>query len=199
MNTINFTDEYDNRFKKINIYKRYNLLIPFVGKNFSVADKKILFIGESHFLPKETYNRIEKDEILSWYKVKQEDYKFNKEEKDYINTRNIINRDVINSEYQNKSHSIYRNLGIEYAESFGFVNYNEALPHIAFYNYFLRPAEAEGESIINSWSDDAYSFNHLIMIEKILKPHAIIFSSKKARQHFIELGGQKNLKVMVKF
>lgn len=181
MDTINYTDEYNN-FMKLSIYEKYKLLIPFVGKNYNTATKKVLFIGESHFLPKQTYNRIDIDEF--WYKTEQGYYKFTEEERDYLNTRNIINRDVINSTYQNKSHSIYRNIGIEIANFLGLEDYNKALLQIAFYNYFLRPAEAEGESILDSWNDDVYSFIHLINIEKILKPHAIIFSSKKARQAF---------------
>lgn len=177
----NFTDEHDKEFEKINIYNRYKLLIPFVGKNYNIAEKKILFVGESHFLP-ETYSGVCINE--KWYKSNQKDFNFNSIEEAHLNTRNILNNDVINSGYKDPSHSIYRNIGNVLADYLGHLDYNESLNYISFYNYFLRPAEEEGGSINVNRKDDVFSFNHLCEIENILKPNAIIFASTKARKSF---------------
>jgi hypothetical protein len=177
-----FTIEYDEQFNKIDIYKRYKFLMPFIGLNYNSNNKRILFIGESHFLPTETYSRI--DNINLWYKKTQNEFNFSDLEESYLNTRNIISNDVIDSGYQNNSHSIYRNLGNEFANCFGHGDYNDSLKYISFYNYFLRPAEGQGDSLEPSWDDDVMSFLHLVEIDKILIPDAIIMASKKARDSF---------------
>jgi len=180
----NYSINYDMKLKEIDIYKKFEILIPFIGENYNSSKQKILFIGESHFLPKESYKENSLKDLSEWYKNNQDYYNFEGNAKPCLNTRNIINNDVINLDFQNPSHSIYRNLGNVYADFFKLNGYKESLPNVAFYNYFLRPAEVEGGSIMNTKEDDIFSFNHLIQIDATLKPDAIIFASKKARQAF---------------
>lgn len=102
----------------------------------------------------------------------------------WLDPRHIINNDVINSQYKNNSHSIYRNIATVYGEVFETGDFRESLKHIAFYNYFLRPAEISGESIKNDDTDNQISFETLLSLNKILNPNKIVFASKKVKKAF---------------
>lgn len=168
----------EQKLEKLKIYKQYPILKPFIGKNFEKANSQVLFVGESHYLPKEFIPGME------WYKNFLKDYDFTQDDKDYLNTRQIIERDVINSGHSYKSHSMYRNYGNVFGNVFELGDYNKALEHTAFYNYFLRPAETPGGSISPSWEEKLYAFEHLLNLYSVLNPDKIIFLSSKARQGF---------------
>ncbi len=82
----------------------------------------------------------------NWYNKKIGDYEFDEEAIRWLDTRNIING-VINKWGYSKGHNIYRNIGNVFGEVFLLGGYENSLPYISFYNYFLRPAEITGESI----------------------------------------------------
>ena len=86
-------------------------------------------------------------------------------------------------------YNIYRNIGKVYGEVFAKGDYPQALEYIAFGNYFLRPAEVCGESIvINGWEEEVRSFQQLVALEKQLQPAAlIVFVSKKAYESFVRV------------
>lgn len=85
-------------------------------------------------------------------------------------------------------YNIYRNIGKVYGEVFAKGDYPQALEYIAFGNYFLRPAEVCGESIIiNSWEEEVCSFQQLVALEKHLQPALIVFVSKKAYESFVRV------------
>lgn len=110
--------------------------------------------------------------------------KQNELNKEYLNTNQIIQTTVIESNNKYKAHSMYRNYGDVYGEVFDKGTYKTALTHTAYYNYFLRPAEIPGKSIMANWNDKLISYNHLIRMDEILKPTKIIFLSSMARQSF---------------
>lgn len=170
-----------SEFDNVAIYLKYPVLKPFVGENYKEFNPKVLFIGESHYLPQEWNNKINTE----WYNQSLERYNFSEKDLAYLNTFNIIKNDVINCDHKNPSHSIYRNIGDVFGSVFKLGSYKNSLNYISYYNYFPRPAEFEGGSINNDWfSDNQVSFQTLIEINKILNPKYIIFVSKKAKKAF---------------
>lgn len=171
---MNSKEKIKLEMAKEDIYKKYPIIIPFIGENYD----NMLFIGESHYLP----NPHGINE--SWYKMEMKDHNFSELDKEYLNTNQIIQTIVIESNNKNKPHSMYRNYGDVYGEVFDKGTYKTALTHTAYYNYFLRPAEIPGKSIMANWNDKLISYNHLIRMDEILKPTKIIFLSSMARQSF---------------
>jgi len=159
-------------------------LAPFIGKLYPKAPLKVLFLGESHYLPAVYNHKVG----LEWYERSTASYGFSAEALAWLNTATIIRRDVIESSYKNPAHNIYRNIGKVYGEVFAKGDYPQALEYIAFGNYFLRPAEVCGESIIiNGWEEEVCSFQQLVALEKQLQPALIVFVSKKAYESFVRV------------
>jgi hypothetical protein len=166
------------------IYEFHPELTPFIGKLYSKAPLKVLFLGESHYLPAAYNHRVGQE----WYERSTASYGFSTEALAWLNTAAIIRHDVIESSYKNPAHNIYRNIGKVYGEVFAKGDYPQALEYIAFGNYFLRPAEVCGESIIiNSWDEEVRSFQQLAALEKQLQPALIVFVSKKAYESFVRV------------
>ena len=126
------------------IYNLHPELFPFLGKDYPKALLKVLFLGESHYLPA-TYNHKVGQE---WYERSTASYRFSAEALAWLNTAAIIRHDVIESNYKNPAHNICRNIGKIYGEVFAKGDYPQALEYVSFGNYFLRPAEVCGESIV---------------------------------------------------
>ena len=159
-------------------------LTPFIGKNYPQAPLKVLFLGESHYLPAAYNHKVGQE----WYERSTASYGFSAEALAWLNTAAIIRHDVIESIYKNPAHNIYRNIGKMYGEVFAKGDYPQALEYIAFGNYFLRPAEVCGESIIiNGWDEEVRSFQQLADLEKQLQPALIVFVSKKAYESFVRV------------
>lgn len=166
------------------IYEFHPELAPFIGKLYPKAPLKVLFLGESHYLPAAYNHKVGQE----WYERSTASYGFTAEALAWLNTAAIIRHDVIESSYKNPAHSIYRNIGKVYGEVFAKGDYPQALEYIAFGNYFLRPAEVCGESIIiNSWDEEVRSFQQLAALEKQLQPALIVFVSKKAYESFVRV------------
>lgn len=159
-------------------------LSPFIGEHYSQAPLKVLFLGESHYLPAVYNHKVGQE----WYERSTASYSFTTEALAWLNTAAIIRHDVIESNYKNPAHNIYRNIGKVYGEVFAKGDYPQALEYIAFGNYFLRPAEVCGDSIvINGWEEEVRSFQQLVALEKRLQPALIVFVSKKAYESFVRV------------
>ena len=166
------------------IYNLHPELTPFIGKLYPKAPLKVLFLGESHYLPAAYNHKVGQE----WYERSTASYGFSTEALAWLNTAAIIRHDVIECNYKNPAHNIYRNIGKVYGEVFAKGDYPQALEYIAFGNYFLRPAEVCGESIIiNSWDEEVRSFQQLAALEKQLQPALIVFVSKKAYESFVRV------------
>ena len=166
------------------IYSLHPELAPFIGKLYPKAPLKVLFLGESHYLPAAYNHKVGQE----WYERSTASYGFSAEALAWLNTAAIIRHDVIESNYKNPAHNIYRNIGKVYGEVFAKGDYPQALEYIAFGNYFLRPAEVCGESIIiNGWNEEVRSFQQLAALEKQLQPALIVFVSKKAYESFVRV------------
>ena len=159
-------------------------LAPFVGKHYAKAPLKVLFQGESHYLPADYNHKVGQE----WYERSTASYGFTKEALAWLNTAAIIRHDVIESSYKNPSHAIYRHIGGVYGAVFDKGDYPQALEYIAFSNYFLRPAEVSGESIVVAGeAEELPSFEQLRALESQYRPDLIVFVSKKAYESFLRI------------
>ena len=165
------------------IYNLHLELAPFVGKYYAKAPLKVFFQGESHYLPEAYDHKVGQE----WYERSTASYGFTKEALAWLNTAAIIRHDVIESSYKNPSHAIYRHIGGVYGAVFDKGDYPQALEYIAFSNYFLRPAEVCGESIIVAGeAEELRSFEQLRALDSQYRPDLIVFVSKKAHESFLK-------------
>lgn len=159
---------YDEALEALDIFKRYPSLLPFIGEKYQEAESKVLFIGASHYLP-EKYNGVS---TLEWYNKNLDEYGFDEETIYWIYTRQVMDQYPA---------PMYKEFLDVYAEVF---EVEDARPYIAFYNYFLRPSEKEGQSINVYPKDSKIAFSTFLKINEILQPDKIIFVSKKAHKDF---------------
>lgn len=185
-----YTDQYDVRIMEKSPHlraKSFPQLLPFIGKYWEESKLKILFLGESHYIPSNELNSNEKY-INSWYDQSSE--KFGPNHSNRINTRYVITRAdshntskaITNKEETIKPLSIYLNIKKELKSIRKdlFASQEHIFPFLAMYNYFQRPAFEEGKSIINNEKDNKVAFETLQSVVEIIKPKLIIFASRKA-------------------
>jgi hypothetical protein len=174
LSRIIMTTRYDGELQKIAHYKLYPNMIPWIGEDYSLSKKKILFIGESHYLPKEI---IAHHDIDKWYLGK---IKSSIKDDKGINTRSVIER-FISSNKTKPSHRIFLNVG-EVLK--GEEHTPKSIYHtFAFMNFFQRPAELTGGSIRVKQKDIEVANNTLLLVIEIIKPDIIIIGSQKAYKH----------------
>jgi hypothetical protein len=185
-------EERKKLFIQHNHFFNYPRLTPWVGKNY-FNNKRILVIGESHYLPKGvTYHH----DIDKWYagnELELQDHikKFAESEKDkingisYISTNGIMrfrSSDVSDSDrkrFSARGHTIYRNIfKILNDVIFQYDNYLDSVDEIAYYNFFQRPANITGDSIKPNQKDIEYAIDTFDFITKQIKPDIIIVVSK---------------------
>lgn len=160
-------------------YEKYPNLKPWVGSKFGQGEtKKLLIIGESHYLPK---GSTASHDAERWYLGNQGS--LTDKEKSWINTSGIIEHNMPTN-FPNKSHWIYRNVAKEINKVFlGYENSAHILNHVAFMNYFQRPAESEGGSINIRQQDLETSVSVVTDVVNTLKPDLVVFCSSKAGEH----------------
>ena len=79
-------------------------LETFVGDNYGKGGSlKVLYYGESPFLPN---NKGETLSVEDWYSKTSKELGLNDKDRAWINTKEIIRNDVINSPLKDKSHSM---------------------------------------------------------------------------------------------
>ena len=164
-----FVTTYDAKFQSIPFYKTHPYMMPFVGCNYESSEhKKLLLVGESHYMPKESV--VHHDENL-WYDGNPD---LSGEEKRWCDTRG--------ARYC-KSGQFGKNIDRAIREAFPIEDEN-AFVEIASYNYFLRPADDRQsfESICTERDcDEAVRVFYAIL--EILKPDFIIFTSRFVFNH----------------
>lgn len=169
---MNRTTEFDKLFKKnITHYKQHKQMIPFVGKHWGKY-KKLLIIGESHYLPKKS----KKSTIKNWYTLPTSD--LTEDEIGWTSTAKIVD------EYQKwneKAYEIYRQLNSAIMKS-GFEpeNTENMFQYVSFMNFFQRPAQNTGDSIIHNDEDVLIANTVLKGVCSIINPDYIFFVSSMA-------------------
>lgn len=161
---------------KPTILEKYPVLTPYVGKNYNHDHhKRILIIGESHYLPE---NESNKSELNKWYSSSLKTNPISDES--YINTAGVVS-DSINNKKLQKGHTFFNNLSISINQAYqnSYEYQRNILHHIAFLNFFPRPA-TYGKSL-NVHSLDTENgkavLNWFILKEK---PEVVIVVSSKA-------------------
>lgn len=172
-------------------------LETFVGNNYGkTGGTKVLYYGESHFLPNnkgETFS----DEV--WYNNTSKDLGLSDKDIGWINTKEIIRNDVIDSPLKDKSHSMYRNIGNVHGEALNKGDYRTALDDLSYGNYFKRPAETTGGSIKVTEMDKEVAYDAFKKDLETLKPDKIAFSSKKAYEAAIETANKRGDNKILQF
>ncbi|MCT4627956.1 hypothetical protein [Halodesulfovibrio sp.] len=170
---------YDSELMKLSHYQKYPNMIPWIGEYYSSFSPKIFVIGESHYLDKgDTYHHAAED----WYAGIPIEKRANK---GWYSTREIIGSNVEkianNGKWRLKSHSIYRNIDSALKEFIPALTYTpSAFTHIAFMNYFQRPAQVTGDSIKVTELDRKISYDVCLTVAKQLRPDLIVFTSSLA-------------------
>ncbi len=177
------TNEFDNELlNNIDNYKRYKEMLPFVGISWSSSDIKTLILGESHYIDRDG---LTKEQIQDWYNF--DSTGFSDYLSGYINTRKVITKAEKIDEYGFQSPlTIFYNIKSSLKDNIDFFK-SERYPFkfLTFSNYFQRPAFDEGESIINSHSDNVIAYKTLLGVVEIIRPKKIIFTSSKAYYSFL--------------
>ena len=174
-------------------YNKYLNMKPWIGEAYySKEHKRLLVIGESHYLPKGSTKSLN---VESWYQSEQ--CILNDQELRYISTSKIIEKNL-DSNFKKNEHGIYRN----FSKVINGVSYNYSLPsdamnHLAFMNFFQRPAEVNGGSIRVAKKDIEISTLVLTDVIRELAPDLVIFTSSKAGKHGAPLVKKLDIPVVV--
>ena len=178
---MTYNTTYDAHFAGVSHYRQYPLLYPWVGREFASQSPRILVLGESHYLKRES---VFHHDAAAWYAGVEIP---ETQEKDWIYTRQLISRGIANR-WRQKSKLIYSNIERALGEA-GLSGDEERSPfqRIAFMNYFQRPAQVTGNSIVVSDLDRKHSAIVLSSVLYILKPQIVIFSSALAWESAQEL------------
>jgi hypothetical protein len=179
-------NEIKEELEKIEHYKNYPQMIPFIGKYWGKY-KKLLIIAESHYLAEST-KAVMDDKYyfknISSYISSDVDIL-----KKWTSTNYIINNGIENNKFDNNSHKTYSLI------KYSLENITKTLPippndhifhYIAFMNFFQRPAIKEEKSIYVKGIDVIIANEILKYIVNIIDPEYIFFVSDKAWKYFDE-------------
>jgi hypothetical protein len=184
-----YTTAFDNELKsKVQHLNNYPQMLPFIGCRWTEQSKKILLLGESHYMPGDELKDLEKDNethLTDWYNNTSDN--FYEGLADYIDTRGVVQKaDNPDEEGYAKPLMIFYNLKRELKNNLSQLkNENQIFPFVSFYNYFQRPHFIEGGSIENNDRDNEVAFQTLKSVFKIIKPTLMIFVSTKAKHSFM--------------
>ena len=177
----NTKTNFEYLLKQISHYYAYPAMLPFVGEEYiSEQHKKVLVIGESHYLPDESTVHHDAE---AWYAGSQES--LNDTEVAWTNTR-----EVIMWHHKNKK-SFVGKINQE-IETVGFGESKPGIQHIAFMNAFQRPS-LKGKTIENVVTEKDFSLSADVIrsVVDILKPDTVIFVSKGVWQKFHTAIGER--------
>jgi hypothetical protein len=167
----------------------YPQMLPFIGHAWDSHTDRILLIAESHYLP---VGRT--CDSQTWYDGDAS--LLSKDEKDWTDTRGVIrvaDDYSIYKEHHAKGHSIFYNMKSAIFAARQISKHDQRVfQNFGYYNYFQRPAEKSGKSIITSGNDYRVAYETLKAIAQIAKPTALVFVSKKAHTSFCHWRRQEN-------
>jgi hypothetical protein len=162
---------FDEQFSGIGHFQLYPELYPWVGHAFHSQSPRILVLGESHYLePSIDFHH----DAAAWYAgIRNQTNR----DKAGIVTRGIIANGLVNK-WREKSKTIYRNIEAAAVDAgVGASTLVSPFHSMAFMNYFQRPAQVSGKSIVVSALDKSHSSAVLNAVLEILNPQIVIFCS----------------------
>jgi hypothetical protein len=153
------------------------MMKPFIGKEFGTALPRLLLIGESHYFPRASTCHMDP---TIWYS--SDAAKLNDTERGWIDTPGLI-KDSREDGFSNRAHSIWRN-SFQVLNDYGpkFAAFDEVTDHIAFYNFFQRPAY-EGDSLAPTNDDFRAANDTYAQVISEVSPTAVVFLSRLAHNH----------------
>jgi len=163
----------DDLVKNIPHLKKYPNYLPFISEGYSNSNKKVLIIGESHYLHKKYNDKVSE---TAWYDNHHNTNQMLKDNISGMNTRAVIN-DFNGSSRTIKPYRIFLNLESAFSQVFP---YRNLFKECIFINYFQRPAERNGASIIASKRDHDVAFANISELVSRFNPDKVIFVSRKA-------------------
>jgi hypothetical protein len=145
-------------------------MIPWVGENYGINYKKLLLIGESHYLSYASKIQLDAEK---WYSSISKD--LHDTEIAMTFTRKVLSENF-------KQNSIWRNTAGKFKKVYPEINQKKEniFVNFAFYNYFQRPAEEQGKSINVLDKDKEEANKTFLHVIDVLEPDIIIFTSSKA-------------------
>ncbi len=190
---MNRTEKYNDELLKIEHYSTHPQMIPFVGKYWGDYCKKLLVLGESHYLPLSSSLEM----IKNWYKTPYKS--LSQEEQNWTTTARIIDDEGYPYEeggkiYPEKPHGIYKNIetAIRSISSNDLQVEENMLRYIAFMNFFQRPSQKTGDSIDCDLEDRQKANDTLKSVIAIIKPDYIFFVSSKSWDYYDKQSFPKN-------
>lgn len=165
-----FNTSYDKQLIDIEHYKKFPQMLPWVGQYYGKKYKRVLFVGESHYLPPDSTIQLNSQE---WYNSTHK--KLNNEELEYINTRGALLKNYLRNGIWKNPAFIMKEKGITLPNES-----NNIYEQFAFYNFFQRPAQKEGDQLYINTDDVEVANNVFENVIKILKPKVVLFMSSKS-------------------
>lgn len=158
---------YDSTLLTLPFYKSHPYMLPFVGSDYeSPKHKKLLLIGESHYMPEGSTVH---HDAVKWYNGNPV---LNESERDWCNTRGT--REGKSGRFGKE---IDRCLNLVLPSG------GNGWHQVAFLNYFLRPADC-AMGVGNLWNsyggkreDCEQAIRNFIKVLEILKPDLFVFLS----------------------
>jgi len=155
---------------------------PWIGKGYANANKKVLLIGESHYLDKDDYRP--EFRTPEWYSLSEKI--LDPSVIEYLSTAKIIECSISQG-FKHKPHGIYKEIawllkdvGFSCPEGNDEIKYGQTLHHISYFNFYQRPAEFQGESIIPGSKDREIASCVLKWFIEKYSPDIILSVSRKA-------------------
>lgn len=160
------------------IYQIHPELLPFIGKDYSSAPLKILFVAESHYVNGCTKEDFEKSD---WYNQKNITNPIYTEDSGAFHTRGVVEEYLNNK--SDKAFNVFRFPAKILNQKCFFddgITDEQAFCYAAFMNYYQRPSLKSGKTISDSDTDNSWAAATLDAVIRIIKPDAVIFVSEKA-------------------
>lgn len=195
---MDYTEIFDERLLEIGgdeqsdgsctdgFYTHFTQMLPWIGADYDKGlTKKIILIGESHYLPEKVNEEMFDPE--SWYyKTAHSDwYSKGDSEEQMTNTRQLLSGYL-------KCHRMYNNpqnvLKEVIKEQCPELLCENLYRYVVYYNYFLRPARNKKPiSKISTDRDFKIASDTLKELAAILKPDFVFFLSKFAWGRFNDI------------
>lgn len=160
----------------MNLRKLYPTMTPFVGSRVAAgAPPRLLLIGESHYLPKDSTVHLDDE---AWYAG----VKLGVEETRWISTANIV-RGACKAKFSKRAHRIWKNAFHAINEAGpGYAETAEVAEDLVIYNFFQRPAK-QGKSLKPTALDATVANDVFQAILREHQPRAVAFVSRRGWWH----------------
>ena len=176
-----FDNSFDIQLQSLTHYQRFPQMMPLIGSHYRRMNKRILVIGESHYLERDSSIHLD---AHKWYHNTTIN-DLTETERGWSHTRDTSGSGM-NQKYHAKSFTIYRNVekALRDVLSGEDISTDSYFRYAAFYNYFQRPAQT-GISVANVDLDDEYAYQHLQQLQQVIQADQFAFVSKRAYHSFL--------------